>query len=264
MIKSVRDQKNNDLKAPEAGQLEIIYYTDPLCCWSWAMEPQLRKLRYIFREQISLRYCMGGLVPDWKNYNDEINSVNRPLQLGPVWMHAAQISGMPMQSSIWMPDPPRSSYPSCIAVKAAFLQSERLGESYLRLLREAVMLYGKNIANDSVLLEVAHSLFERGLDFDLSKFDDDIKNGIGLESFRKDLQEVKMKSIIRFPSLIMKNAEGRALIMTGYRPYSVLLEAAEKLTGARHADQIIDMDEYKAYWHNLTQREAEVAHEIAG
>jgi putative protein-disulfide isomerase len=262
MIKSARDQKNDDLKSPKAGQLELIYYTDPLCCWSWAMEPQLRKLRYIFRDQISLRHCMGGLVPDWKNYNDEINSVNRPLQLGPVWMHAAQISGMPMQSTIWMQDPPRSSYPPCIAVKAVFLQSETLGESYLRLLREAIMLNGKNIANNSVLLEVADILSKQRFDFDLSTFEDDIKNGNGLESFRKDLQEVKMKSIIRFPSLIMKNAEGKALIMTGYRPFEVLLNAAEKLTGCQHTDSKIDIDEYKAYWQGLTAREAEVANNV--
>jgi len=161
-----------------------------------------------------------------------------------------------------MQDPPRSSYPPCIAVKAVFLQSETLGESYLRLLREAIMLNGKNIANNSVLLEVADILSKQRFDFDLSTFEDDIKNGNGLESFRKDLQEVKMKSIIRFPSLIIKNAKGKALIMTGYRPFEVLLNAAEKLTGCQHTDPKIDIDKYKAYWQGLTAREAEVANNV--
>src|SRR5436305_1999889 len=95
----------------KADQLQIVYYTDPLCCWSWAMEPQLRRIQFEFRE-ISWRYCMGGLLPEWKNYNHEVNSVSRPIQIGPVWMHAGQVSGMPMDTTIWMRDPPQSSYPA--------------------------------------------------------------------------------------------------------------------------------------------------------
>src|SRR3954471_8227222 len=83
----------------EADQLEIIYYTDPLCCWSWAIEPQLRKLQFEFTGKLKWRICMGGLLPGWKNYHDEINSVTRPIQMGPVWMHAQQISGMPMNTT---------------------------------------------------------------------------------------------------------------------------------------------------------------------
>ena len=29
----------------ESVSLSIEYYTDPLCCWSWAFEPQWRRLR---------------------------------------------------------------------------------------------------------------------------------------------------------------------------------------------------------------------------
>lgn len=263
MAKS-KKQKDKDSAIIEAGQLEVIYYTDPLCCWSWAMEPELRKFRFHLKNQIHIRHCMGGLLPDWKNYNDEINSVSRPLQLGPVWMHAAQLSGMPMQSSIWMKDPPRSSYPACIAVTTATLQSFAIGEKYLRLLREAVMLQGKNIADKLVLTDVAAELLnEADTDFDLSRFKTELENGTGVEAFRKDLQEVKLRDIIRFPSLIMKNTEGKALIITGYRPYQVLLEAAGKLTKIQNPEIRIDIEEYKAYWFSLTPRELEIAVDLA-
>ncbi len=149
---------SNDESTTGADQLEIIYYTDPLCCWSWAMEPQLRRIQFEYNGQITWRYCMGGLLPGWNNYHDEINSVTRPIQMGPVWMHAGQLSGMPMDANIWMKDAPASSYPSCIACKSAFLQSNGAGIRYLRLLREAAMLEGKNIYRQEILGNVAERL----------------------------------------------------------------------------------------------------------
>src|SRR5687767_9309029 len=90
-------------------RVEITYYTDPLCCWSWALEPQWRKLRYEFGDQIRWKYCMGGLIPNWQTFSDPMNSVARPAQMGPLWMDASQVSGMPIADSIWSQNPPASS-----------------------------------------------------------------------------------------------------------------------------------------------------------
>src|SRR4051812_2644561 len=103
--------------------LNITYYTDPLCCWSWAFEPQWRRLLFEYGEQITFQLKMGGLIPAWNAYHDATNHVSRPIQMGPVWMHASQLSGMPMNTRIWMENPPASSYPACIAVCCAGLQS---------------------------------------------------------------------------------------------------------------------------------------------
>src|SRR4051794_10923157 len=97
VIKQEQDQKNKeDISQPQADRVEISYYTDPLCCWSWAFEPQWRKLKFEYEGKISWRYCMSGLIPSWNDYNDPMHSVSRPIQMGPVWMHAMELSGMPM------------------------------------------------------------------------------------------------------------------------------------------------------------------------
>lgn len=101
----------------KADRVEITFYTDPLCCWSWAFEPQWRKLQYQFRDEIVFRYIMTGMLPSWKNYSDPFYSVSRPQQMGPVWLEASSSSGMIINSKIWVNDPPASSYPACIAVK---------------------------------------------------------------------------------------------------------------------------------------------------
>src|SRR5215217_1540336 len=64
-----------------SADISITYYTDPLCCWSWVFEPVWQQLQTEFIKQFTWRYCMGGLLPGWKNYYDSVNSVSRPVQM---------------------------------------------------------------------------------------------------------------------------------------------------------------------------------------
>jgi predicted DsbA family dithiol-disulfide isomerase len=194
------------------------------------MEESWARLRKEYAGKISWRYCMGGLLSDWTNFNDALNNVTRPVQMGPVWMEAAHISNTAINSTIWMKDPPASSYLSCIAVKCAGLQSAEAEERYLRRLRSAVMEHGINIAPASALLAVANELVsdEPGL-IDMKMFADDLANGRGKEAFARDLDEVQRLQINRFPTLVCKAAGRPALLLTGYRPYEVLAAAMEKM-----------------------------------
>lgn len=260
----VQPQKKQQLKSyhnsqpQEADQVEIVYYTDPLCCWSWGLEPQWRRLRYQFHGKISWRYCMGGLIPGWNNYHDGVNIVSRPVQMGPVWMEAAHISGMPVYNKIWIEDPPASSYPACMAVKCAMLQSAEAGEQYLRLLREAVMQNGTNIASITPLTGLAVMLSQNYSGFDAVKFAEDMNNEKGLEAFRKDLHEVQTLNISRFPSLIMRRTGKPSIIITGYRPYKVLLDAFRQMApDIQPVQRPADEDAYTKYWGSITTRELE-------
>src|SRR4051812_7028555 len=108
--------------------IDITIFTDPLCCWSWAFDTQLQQLKGILKRQATWNYRMGGLLPSWNNFHDNENAVSRPIQMGPVWMHAGQIAHKPIAHQLWMTEPPASSYPACIAVKCAQLQSAPDGE----------------------------------------------------------------------------------------------------------------------------------------
>lgn len=175
--------------------------------------------------------------------------------MGPVWMHAKQLSGMPFEQNIWMTDPPSSSYPACIAVKAAALQSLHFEDIYLRKLREAVMMRGENISKREVILYLAEKLGRDDKKFSFEKFQYDLQNDEVLEIFQKDLQEVKYHNINRFPSLVIKNSQSRAIIISGYRPYSILIDAIKQLITME--EMKINAAEYKDYWQFLTDREIE-------
>lgn len=209
---------------------------------------------------------MGGLLPSWNHFTDGLNSVSRPAQMGPIWMEASHVSGMPINSRIWISDPPASSYLACIAVKCVALQEPGLSERYLRLLREAVMLQGKNIARQSVLLDLATQLATENPAFNVALFRDDLKNDRGIEAFRNDLNEVQSRGINRFPTLILRRALHAPLLITGYRPYTALQDVMlQLLPDIKEVPAIIDADAYKNYWGSITERELEEAvgrHEV--
>jgi predicted DsbA family dithiol-disulfide isomerase len=259
LSQNLHEAKNNQHHIhQQADGVDITYYTDPLCCWSWAFEPQWRKLQFEFAGKISVRYCMGGLLPGWNNFHDPVNSVSRPIQMGPVWMHASQLSGMPIQHNIWMKDPPASSYPACIAVKCAGLQSVEIEGRYLRLLREAIMIKGINIARQSVLIDVAKQLSKEFSSFDLTAFEQDLTNDKGLEAFRSDLQEIRYHNISRFPTLIIRRPQQGSILITGHRPYIVIMDALKKISPDLKKVRVTESrEEYAAHWISILPREAE-------
>ncbi|MBZ9768261.1 DsbA family protein [Mesorhizobium sp. CA6] len=78
--------------------------------------------------------------------------------MAPLCIQASAVTGMPVEPMIWVKDPPASSWPACVAVKAIGLQSPAAGDLYLRQVRRALMLEGRNVARDKVLVELAREL----------------------------------------------------------------------------------------------------------
>jgi putative protein-disulfide isomerase len=207
-----------------ADRIDITYYTDPLCCWSWAFEPHWQQLKEELEDQLTIRYCMTGLLESWSAYNDTVNSVSKPIQMGPVWMQASHISGVPIDATIWVNDPPASSYLACVAVKCAFLQSHDIGEKYLYALRAAVMQQKINVARQSNLMTIAGEI----KDISIDKFETNLKSGKGMELFSMDLQEARYRNISRSPSLII-NSNGKAIVLTGYRRYEDIIKSIKNV-----------------------------------
>lgn len=191
--------------------------------------PHWRRFIENYKDNIDYAYCMAGMIPDWNKYNDPFNSVSRPAQMGPVWMEAQHRTGVTINDRIWIENPPSSSYPACIAVKTAALQSFGASERYLQAVWKAVMVDVVDVSQREALLNIAQSvssLYPKV--FDYNQFVDDYNNNQSRDAFRSDLRQVAYNKIGRFPTLTFSNA-GKGLIMTGFRPYDVLIETFKKL-----------------------------------
>lgn len=213
-----------------ADPLTITYYTDPLCCWSWAFEKHWKAFRQEFGHTFHWTYVMGGMIPDWKTFTDPLNSVSKPMQMGPVWMHASQVTREFIDYAIWHEDPPASSYPACIAVKCAALQSPEASDLLLQKLREAVMTRKQNISKNEVLMALARDLAnEQPRVFDVNQFRADLQTGAGRQLFKSDLQQAAYHKIGRFPTLTFTNSKGNGIMIVGYRPYDELIKAYRQI-----------------------------------
>ncbi|MGN6417011.1 MAG: DsbA family protein [Pseudobacter sp.] len=226
----IKTSSNHMLAEEGEHEIEITYFTDPLCCWSYGMQPHLDSLYQRFKNRSTIKLVMGGLLPSWNNYVDQVNSVSRPAQMGPVWMHAARLTNRPIKYLIWVNDPPSSSYPACMAVKCAEMQSGDCSLLLFKNLQQAVMQNGKNIANTELILATAADLKKDYPSFNLNQFREDFLSDRGKVNFEEDLIAVTKYGIKRFPTLMIKT-KGKTILIPGYRTLESLMETIHTAFG---------------------------------
>jgi len=207
--------------------ITIIYFTDPTCSWCWATEAKVRRLLEEYGHQIQIVYKMGGLLEKWTGYQNPEENINRPAQMAPRWVDVSDRTGMPIDERIWREDPPLSTFPACIAFKAAEFQGTRLAVRYLRRLREAVFLERKNTSREEVLFRLA-----KQVGFQMARFRKDYKEGRAESAFRQDLEDAREQFILGFPTFLFRSSLGREAKLYGYREYEGYQQALDDVCGS--------------------------------
>jgi predicted DsbA family dithiol-disulfide isomerase len=203
----------------QIAPIHTYYYTDPVCPWSWALEPALRKLAIEFGESLSLTYVMCGMA---REVGDASHLVGEMLE-------ASDQSGMPVDARLWLADPPRSSHPACLAVKAAAEQGDPA--PYLRRLREGLQCRRRKLDTADALIGEARGV--PGLDVERLRLGL-ASHGV-LEAFAADLDRCGAVSPehysagsdrVKLPSLEFRGADGVVHGVYGPSDYSTLRAAA--------------------------------------
>lgn len=196
--------------------ITIDYFTDPICSSCWGFEPQLRRLKMEYGHSISIRYFMGGLLPDW-SYNS--GGISKPSDVYGHWREVAGYYEMPIDGSVWLNDPLHSSYPPSIAFKAAQMQDQHRAMLFLRRIREMVFIENKNIAQWPVLAAAAQ---EVGLDTAQLHV---AFSGEARSAFESDLLHTRKSGVRGFPTLVIRFPEGRNEVIYGSKPYASIEKA---------------------------------------
>jgi putative protein-disulfide isomerase len=203
----------------EIAVVHTYYYTDPFCPWSWALEPALRKLAVEFADGLDVRYVMCGMARE----------VGDPGHLVGEMLEASEESGMPVDPRVWLADPPRSSHPACLAVKAASEQGDPA--LYLRRLREGIQCRRRKLDTSDALIAEARSV--PGLDVERLRLGL-ASHGV-LEAFAADLDRCGAVSPehhssgsdrVKLPSLEFRAADGAVHGVYGPSSYPELRAAA--------------------------------------
>ena len=153
-----------------------------------------------FGDEVRITYVMGGLAREFK----------RPEETALHWLDACATTGMPCDARLWLTGPPKSSYPACLAVKAAAEQG--LDGPYLRRLREAVACERVKADNGDALTALARDV--PGLD--VERFAVDLASNAIVEAFGADLELARSLAAahqnehgrLPFPSFVLEDETG--------------------------------------------------------
>jgi protein-disulfide isomerase-like protein with CxxC motif len=159
---------------------QVRYFTDPACSWSWAAEPLVRRLMWEFGESLSFTWVMGGLARDYTHTRGVYE------WLVGHWLEVAAETRMPIDPLLWKEGPIASTYPACMAVKAAQEQAADGGYGYLRRLREGLLCLRRKLDTTEALVETAR---EAGLN--VERFRIDLASNAIVEAFGYDLEATR-------------------------------------------------------------------------
>lgn len=233
--------------------VQVRFYTDPACPWSWAAEPALRRLMWEFEGDLEFAWVMGGLARRYgREYRDEEGGIgNGPncfADLISHWLEVAANGLMPTDPRVWTESPLTSTYPACQAVKAAAEQGWEAAYRYLRGLREGIMFERRKLDHADALIAAAGPAR-----IDRDRFEVDLRSHAITEAFGGDLDEVRNPpeeareagavrrteghERLSFPSALFTGEDGsRRGVWGGARSHPALREAA-LAAGARQVNE---------------------------
>jgi predicted DsbA family dithiol-disulfide isomerase len=205
--------------------VRLRYHTDPACPASWAAEPALRWLEVEFGAAVSITYVMGGLAREYEApYEARVRE----------WLDASGRSGMPVDPRVWWEGPIASTYPACMAVKAAAEQGPDATARYLRTLREGLMCFRRKLDGTEALVEEA-----RGAGLDVARFRVDLGSHAIVEAFGADLDATRAHSY-ELPFLVI----GDRVLGAGEDWRAAVTEAGAEPAGEARPDVLGAMDRF--------------------
>lgn len=213
-------------------KVEIIEFTDPVCTWCWGSEPLLRKLEMRYPGRVKLRFIMGGLVRDIRDFHDGAHGIGGDpaasnAQIAAHWLEASARHGMPVKTegfALFTKEQP-STYPQNIAYKAAQLQGPALADKFLRRMREASAAEARQTNKKEVLIELAS---EAGLD--VGRFLASVDDGSALAAFEKDLELTRRYGVSGFPTFLVRYGS-QEILLRGHQGYDSFKAVIGQLTG---------------------------------
>jgi predicted DsbA family dithiol-disulfide isomerase len=177
--------------------------------------------------EVEVRAVMGGLFEDFRPMREawtRMSGGNWKDSVRAFFAGVATTHRMPTDAERMLDatDDFVSTYPACLAAKAAELQGPSPGKRYLRRLREAFNAEGRPIHHVDVQEAVAR---EAGID--AAAFSAALQDGRAERAFQADLRETRAEKVTGFPTFVVRRGPIGVRI-EGYRPWDAFLGALQE------------------------------------
>jgi predicted DsbA family dithiol-disulfide isomerase len=253
----------------------VAYHTDPVCPWSWALEPSLRKLMLEFSGQLQWTFVMGGIARSFAPEGSRPGGLEQSIVARQMreWLEVSAATQAPVDPLVWAENPIRTTYPACMATKAAAEQAADAGYRYLRRVREGVMCERRRLDQAEPLVEEA-----RATGLDVERFRLALGSHAITEAFAKDLEETEAfaralpdqpvfcsrgAGDAPLPSLVFAGA-GERCVVAGFQPYEAYRDGALAAGATGVPWTPLSVEEAVARFDRLTTKEVEVLCELPG
>lgn len=179
---------------------------------------------------------MGGVTEDFDEWRQHYGAVTDE-ELKKWFGEAFNDGKNPFDVLYVLKSKVKSTFPACIAFKAAQMQNKELAHKFLRKMMENAAVECKNISDEKVYLQIAK---EVGLD--VNKLKKDAKSKKAEEMFFKDKSQMN----VNFLSLVIMDTKNKKGVVVGEvfesHPYE---HAVEHLTnGKLKKSKPEDVDDY--------------------
>jgi putative protein-disulfide isomerase len=220
--------------------------TDPYCPWSWAAEPQLRRLQVEFGASVAITFVIVGM-------HRRIEPADAAA-LALATVDAAAESGMPADPRVFMSDPPGSTHPAGLAIAAVAEQGDP--GPFIRRLREAILLERRRMDTAPALLDAAREMRPHP-PLDLDRLRVDFGSNAIVERFAAGLERGRgvTTPAIRF---------GDGPLVEGYGTYERVRDAALAAGAEPAADARPGVEDALRRFGALATPEVAAACDLAG
>ncbi len=211
----------------------LTTFTDPMMGLSYEQEPVYEKLAAHFGDRLVFHYVMSGLVRDVSDFmvpeekalpaEEGIRLYNR--RLAQIYKGEEAIGDLPinMDGFHLFDADHRSSYPLCMAYKAAELCCPEKALAFLLKLRRATIVETRQTTRTDELIAVAA---DAGLDPE--QFRICFEDGRAAEAFQKDLELTRSLGIRQLPTVLIEGGE-KSLLVSGMASYDTFISLIDKL-----------------------------------
>lgn len=198
-------------------KIMLEVFTDPMMSLSCEHEPVLEQLRNLYK--IEIKYIMAGLVKDVSDFmtaeelaltaKEGIQKYNN--RLAQIYLREESIGGLPMHMEGFhlFDEEHRSSYPLCIAYKAAEISDPLKADRYLYNLRLATIVETRQTTASEELIHIADNT---GINID--RFLQEMHDGSAEKAFQKDLEYTASLGIHSLPAYDL-HYQGHAILIHG-------------------------------------------------
>jgi predicted DsbA family dithiol-disulfide isomerase len=201
-------------------RITVTHYTDPWSVWCWAIEPQLLRLRERHAEGVTFQTRLGAILetpvpPDFPR-----------MEIVRMFHAARRQSGMPLDPEIVLKKGSGTTGRAGIAAKAAQLVEPGRFEAYLRRLRVAALVDGRDVEELAVQEDLAA---ECGID--VAAFREAIETEEATREFYSDQAEGRMRGVSGFPTVTFRNEQGLEVGVGGFQPTEAFEAALARVSG---------------------------------